>query len=723
MLEQVKNVTDYLRIYGGELAEKIKRNAEPLFNPGDEWDDKIATLLRKPYQAQGDVIMSLAKLLEEKDSAIVVGECGSGKTIIGCTVPYISMNGKAPARTLVMCPGHLVNKWRSEIQKTIPDAKATIVRKLKDVLPFQKNGRPETPEYVIVSKDKAKLGYAWKPAVTKRKGRAGYYCPGCGKIVVDQDGNPVDLEYVERNKRFCRCGSALWQADKDKLRRFAISEYVKKRLKGYFDFFIADEVHELKGGSTAQGNSFGALASASKKTIALTGTLVGGYGDDIHYILGRLSPEALQKEGIGYGEIAKWMARYGVLEKITRSNPEDNICSRGKKKNTIIKKRPGISPMVFSNYLMDRCVFLHLADIALDLPAIAEEVVQVEMDETLEEAYRELEKDLLAAVREALKHGSKSLLGTYLNSLLSYPDRPFDNDIIRHPNPEKKDCIISIPTELPKDTTYAKEEQLIKLVKDELGQGRGVFIYCQYTNTKDITGRLKEILQKNGVEAEILKSSVAPEKREEWLHDKVKEGVKVVIANPKLVETGLDLYDFPTMIFYQTGYSVFTLRQASRRSWRIGQKKDVKIYYLFYRRTMQERALQLMGSKMEASLAIEGKFSEEGLLAMTQGEDMTTAMAKALVEGLDVEGAEQIWKKLNQANLKPEPRKEEIVEAEKPTPTVKDEEEGKDRVVFINFITYLNKGKKKVERVPVKSSEIDQVLNERKADNVQLSMF
>ncbi len=28
--------------------------------------------------------------------------------------------------------------------------------------------------------------------------------------------------------------------------------------------------------------------------------------------------------------------------------------------------------------------------------------------------------------------------------------------------------------------------------------------------------------------------------------------------------------------------------------------------------------MQLMGSKLETSLAIEGKFSEEGLLAMTQ---------------------------------------------------------------------------------------------------------
>jgi len=729
VLEQVTSVTEYLKTYGAELAEKIKKEAKPLFNPGDEWDNKIATLLRKPYQAQGDVIMGVVKALEKKNSIIIAAEMGSGKSLISIASTYIFTNGRGPARTLIMCPGHLVYKLKSEVEKTVPDAKATIVRKLEDVIPFKKNGRPKVPEYVIVSKDKAKLGYAWKPAVIERKGMNGYYCPNCGKIIVDRDGNPVSLEYLKRNRRFCSCGSALWQADNQKLRRFAISEYVKKYLKGYFDFFIADEVHELKGGSTAQGNSFGALASACGKTIALTGTLVGGYGDDIHYIIGRLAPNALRREGIGYGEIAKWMARYGVLERITRSNPEDNIYSRGKKKNTIVKKKPGISPMVFSNYLMDKCVFLHLADIALDLPPITEEVVQVEMDEELEEAYKELENDLLIAVRAALQKGSKALLGTYLNALLSYPDRPFDNEIIKHPNPEKKNVVIAMPRELSKNNVYSKEEQLIKLVEAELEQNRMVFIYCQYTNTKDITARLKEILQKNGVKAEILRSAVAPEKREEWVLNKVKEGVKVIIANPKLVETGLDLYDFPTMIFYQTGYSVFTLRQASRRSWRIGQNKDVKIYYLFYRGTMQERALQLMGSKMEASLAIEGKFSEEGLLAMTQGEDMTTAMAKALVDGLDVEGAEQIWKKLNEANIKAKPRKKE--DAVKPeieipaqkTVASKEKKESVDRVVFVDFVTYISKRKKKLEKVAVKADEIEELLRERHVDNVQLSLF
>lgn len=718
-MPEITTITDYLKTYGAELARRITTEAEPLFMPGHQWNNKMAKLLRSPYQAQGDAIMGIVRTLNEKDSAMVVGEMGSGKTIIGCATPYVFSNGK-PVRTLIMCPGHLVQKWKREVEQTIPGARASIIRELKDVTPFGKNGRPKVPEYVIVSKDKAKLGYAWKPAFIERRGT--YYCPGCGEEIRDSDGNPEILENLRKTRRFCGCGSALWQADNTKLRRYAVAEYIKKHLRKYFDFFIADEVHELKGGQTAQGNSFGALASASRKTIALTGTLVGGYGDDIHYIIGRLSPQSLKKEGIGYGEISKWMARYGVLEKITRTSSEDNVRSKGKKRNTTVKRRPGISPMVFSNYLMEKCIFLHLQDIAVDLPPIAEEVVDVEMDDELGEAYRKLESELLKAVREALQKGSKALLSTYLNTLLSYPDRPFDNDIIRDPSPANKEGIIAVPRELPKDKNYAKEDQLLKLVTSEVAQGRRVFVYCQYTNTKDITARLKEILKRNGIRAEILKSSVAPEQREEWVCEKVKEGVTAIIANPKLVETGLDLYDFPTMIFYQTGYSVFTLRQASRRSWRIGQKKNVKIYYLFYRGTMQEKALQLMGSKMEASLAIEGKFSEEGLIAMTQGEDMTTAMAKALMEGLEIEGAEQLWKKINQVNNKAtkgvklrEPEKEPEAAKQEPAKT------NPNRTVFVDFVTYINK-RKKVEKKILTVEELEAVPKEKQAV-AQLSMF
>jgi len=102
MLDQVKDMTDYLRIYGNTLTDKIKLAAQPLFNPGDKWDKKIYSLLRKPYQAQADAIMGLANLLKEYDSAIVVGEMGCGKSLIGASVPYVYNNGGKPARTLVI---------------------------------------------------------------------------------------------------------------------------------------------------------------------------------------------------------------------------------------------------------------------------------------------------------------------------------------------------------------------------------------------------------------------------------------------------------------------------------------------------------------------------------------------------------------------------------------------------------------------------------------------
>jgi len=724
---EVNDITGYLTKYGPLLAGKIQDEAEPLFVPGTVWDQRLDTLLRKPFQAQGDTIMGLIEVLKKQKSAMVVGEMGTGKSLIGASVPYIFTNHGRSPRVLIMCPGHLTQKWAREVKETIPDAQSIILRSLEDVMKIERGKKNKRPEYYIISKDRAKLSYAWRPVYIKSRSKAGYYCPGCGELIIDADGNPAGLDYLKRNRRYCRsCTSPLWQADKDKLRRFAVAEYIKKYLNGYYDFLICDEVHELKGGDTAQGNAFGALASACKKVITLTGTVVGGYADDIFYILYRISPHTMKEEDIEYRRVSNWIARYGVLETVTRYSAEDNVCSRGKKVSTSVKRKPGISPLVFSEHLMEKTAFLHLTDIATNLPPITEQVVVVRMDEELKEAYSEVEDDLKKAVREALAKGSKALLGTYINMLLSYPDRPFDNEVIVDPRNPKKP--IALPRELPKDFTYAKERELIELITREVNEGRKTFVYCQFTATKDVTVRLKNLLSEKRFRAEVMRSTVDPEKREEWVKEKVRQGIQVIIANPKLVQTGLDLYDFPTLIFYQTGYSVFTLRQASRRSWRIGQKKPVRVYYLFYAGTMQERAMQLMGKKMETSLAIEGKFSEEGLLAMTSGEDMTTALAKTLVEGISGEGAENIWRKLNEKNaaylaVDDGATNEEVSEAEERVNQIGLIEADPDRVVYVDFLTFTGRRKKGAKRAAIKADEVDSVLKEEKKGTVQFSMF
>ena len=138
-----------------------------------------------------------------------------------------------------------------------------------------------------------------------------------------------------------------------------------------------------------------------------------------------------------------------------------------------------------------------------------------------------------------------------------------------------------------------------------------------------------------------------PEQREAWYERRLKSGMQVCICHPKLVQTGLDLLEFPTILFYETGYSTYVLRQASRRSWRIGQKQPVRVGFLTYSSTAQERCLRLMGKKLLVSLALEGKLQGEGLQSMDDDDDLLTAMARELVTRQGVgELAAEVWKNL-----------------------------------------------------------------------------
>ena len=109
--------------------------------------------------------------------------------------------------------------------------------------------------------------------------------------------------------------------------------------------------------------------------------------------------------------------------------------------------------------------------------------------------------------------------------------------------------------------------------------------------------------------------AVPPERREAWVADRVKEGVNVTVCHPRLVQTGLDLMDFPTIVWFETDYSVYVMRQASRRSWRIGQTRPVKVVFMAYRNTLQADALKLVAKKLQSSLAVEGELPEDGLAA------------------------------------------------------------------------------------------------------------
>jgi hypothetical protein len=265
----------------------------------------------------------------------------------------------------------------------------------------------------------------------------------------------------------------------------------------------------------------------------------------------------------------------------------------------------------------------------------------------LKEAYKKLEEDVKTALKE--HRGNQSVMSGALNALLLYPDRPFHLGNLYgwefDPETQRREkFLISATPDLSEDQVYAKERRLVEEVKAELTRGRRCQIYAVYTQKRDVTRRLEQILLNEGIRVAVLTTDVPPETREGWYERQLRGGVQAVICHPKLVQTGLDLIEFPTILFYETGYSIYVLRQASRRSWRIGQRLPVKVKFLHYAETMQESCLRLMGKKLLVSLAMEGKFSSEGLQSINDEDDILMAMARELVTEKGIgERADAVW--------------------------------------------------------------------------------
>jgi SNF2 family DNA or RNA helicase len=636
------DLKEFLSEFGDSLREKVRTT--PIYDPEhlDAWDAQaqagLKNLRRQPFPSQADSILALAKgfYLEGKRAEIMVGEMGVGKTLIAIGVAALAP--RQNQRTIVMCPGHLVDKWMREIGETLPQAKIVNLNHpgLKELMAL-KGQKPQGQEFYVIGKERAKMHFSWTPAVWRR--RETQCCPRCGQALEEKLQAALTMHQVKCPK----CESPLWQANRESFRRFAKADYIKRYLpQGAFDLFIGDEAHECKGGSTAQGQALACLAAAARRTLVLTGTLMGGYSRDLFYLLWRLFPELMQDKA-PYRAEQTFAAQYGVLETIERTSLRDNFCSLGgQRTKKTVKEKPGVSPLLLTDFLLENTVFMRLRDISDQLPPYAEEVVGVQMLPEQAEAYKGLEQDLRKACARALACGNRSLLGALVNSLLAYPDGCRRGEAVIHPHTGEF-VAGADPVEV---ALLPKEEKLLDLVQNEVFQGRKCLVCLEHTGTRDLIPTLADRLEGVGLNPLILRANHPPvAEREKWIRAMMAGGnYDVMIANPNLIKTGLDLIEFPTLVFFQTGYSVFTLRQASRRSWRIGQTQPVKVYYLSYLETMQEKALSLMAAKMETALAVEGDLSDKGLVALAEGDNsILIELARTLVEQPETPGLEEVW--------------------------------------------------------------------------------
>jgi hypothetical protein len=107
------NITDiytYMRSHASVLGERILEQYPALHRFDDPVSPRIDRLLRTPFPAQTIAIMGVVRRWQQARTAMVVAECGTGKTLISLGATDVHSEAR-PFTALAMVPPHLVEKW------------------------------------------------------------------------------------------------------------------------------------------------------------------------------------------------------------------------------------------------------------------------------------------------------------------------------------------------------------------------------------------------------------------------------------------------------------------------------------------------------------------------------------------------------------------------------------------------------------------------------------
>lgn len=468
------------------------------------------------------------------------------------------------------------------------------------------------------------------------------------RIVDDNINDFVNLcdsdgEFVFNDKQAARLEKSLGRLEFAlRMISYQPSEYVKRYFpRKSFSLALIDEAHEYKVAGSAQGQAMAVLCGEAEKVLCLTGTLMGGYASDLFHLLFRAMPSEMLKLGFGptqggsfFSAETRFMAHYGCLIDVYKSQENGTFkTARGKKVACQTRKAPGFSSAGIARFVLPYAVFMRLQDVGDVLPGYHEETRLIPMTAAMRNAYHSLNVRLGNCLRTALAHRDNSLTGVVINALLRWPDTCFRAETISHPH-DRRDILAETASLFADDDPTPKEADVIDLCLQEKQQGRRVLVYTVYTGGHDTATRLRQLMQQHGLKAAVLRSTVSSDAREDWIADQVEQGIDVLICNPELVKTGLDLLAFPTIYFAQTGYNVYTAAQASRRSWRIGQENDVRVYYACYADSTQVQCLELMSKKIKTALSTMGVMPETGLDVFDEDESSEGSVVEALAKQL-----------------------------------------------------------------------------------------
>ncbi len=164
----------------------------------------------------------------------------------------------------------------------------------------------------------------------------------------------------------------------------------------------------------------------------------------------------------------------------------------------------------------------------------------------------------------------------------------------------------------------AKRQACLELIRSAMEGGHRMLIFSQFVSMLQL---LEEDLRKEDIPYYKIVGSTPKEKRISLVRQFNDGNVPVFLISLKAGGTGLNLTGADVVIHYDPWWNLATQNQATDRAHRIGQTRQVTVYKLILKDTIEERIMALQDAKRDLAEAIlEGR--SDSLLSLSSEELM-----------------------------------------------------------------------------------------------------
>ena len=517
-----------------QLFEDDWKNIEVDF----EKYNKKSGLTLKPHQEKS------IKFLLSKKKAILSLEMGMGKSVCGIVA---ALEGRYE-KVLVICPASLKTNWKNELGRFIDEDEITIVEGSK----WKDN------KFTIINYDILKNFYT-VPKETRKIKEKDY-----------TDDGKVQWKTVEKVVKTNKTSVVDAAMDNSQL------------FQSNFDLIIIDEAHRLSNKTSGMYEIVDDLVKRSKPSgiFELTGTMVKNNPINLYNILKLIGAE-ITNDWVYY------VKRYCDGKQIFRNKKERDYFT-----NQFLHQRNKNSwyDLTYSekqelNDLLDRnCKKIWLTNGASNLEELAERIKHLYYREDASESLKNIKKEV-KVMNYTLNSEERSL---YKNAWREFVESHEESDmdkLVRNHKLIEGSVFRQLLAEFMIKRT-------ITLAEGEIALGKRIIIFCCFDK------ELYTLQEYFGERSVVYNGKMTAKKKDETFNKfKNDDSIKVFIGNLQAAGVGLNLNECSVCIFNNPSFVPADNTQGEFRCLRLGQDKDVTIYYQKFEDTYMDKMFDILDVK------------------------------------------------------------------------------------------------------------------------------